>query len=102
MINAILNGILNMITSVVGIILTPLNNLITSLFPDFSGAITNFTNMINTYLGGGLAYASSFIPPLTKSMLLLWFTFLLTYYGVIFSYSVITKVWDIIQKVKFW
>ena len=102
MINALLNGLLSMITTLVGVILSPLNDIITSLFPDFSSAITNFTNMINTYLGSGLAYACSFIPPLTKSMILLWFTFLLSYYGIIFSYSLITKTWDIIQKIKFW
>ena len=102
MIQSILNALLTMITNLVGVILSPLNSLITSLFPDFSGAISSFTTMVNTYLGGAISYATTFIPPTTRSMLVLWLTFLVTYYGAIYSYTLITKTWDIIQKIKFW
>lgn len=102
MIKALLKGILSMATSIVNLVLTPINSLVLALFPDMSLAITNFTNTINTYVGGSLAFVSQFIPPLTKSLLLFWLTFLIAYYGFIWSYTLIIKIYNVIQKIKFW
>ena len=51
MVKALFNVILNLVQSLIGIILVPINTLIEPLFPQsISTAITNFTNFLNTYI----------------------------------------------------
>ena len=102
MIKALLNGIMKIVTSALDIVLLPVNALIKNIFPDMSNAINTFTTFVNTYIGGTLGYFFSILPPISRSIIILWFTFLITYYGVVWSYSLIVKIWNVIQKIKFW
>lgn len=102
MINAILKGILKVITTLLNIFLLPVNLLIENLFPDMTQAIQHFNDFVNTYLSTPLAYFFNLLPPIFKSILLLWLTFIVSYYTIYYSYLAIIKIWDIIQKLKFW
>ena len=102
MIKAILNGILSLVVSIVNVILTPINSIIDSLFPNMATAINNFTNMCNSFFSSGFTWLLQFIPPLTKQMILLWLTFEIAYYGIIWGYTLVIKIYNIIQKIKFW
>ena len=102
MIKAIINGIMSLVSTILDIVLLPVNTLIGNIFPDMSNAISTFTTFITTYVGGSLAYFSSILPPITRSIIVLWLTFLITYYGVVWSYALIMKIWNVIQKIKFW
>lgn len=102
MIKALLNGIMKIVTSALDIVLLPVNALIGNLFPNMSNAISSFTTFVNTYIGGTLGYFFSILPPICRSIIILWFTFLITYYGVVWSYSLIVKIWNVIHKIKFW
>lgn len=97
-----MNGILNMITSVINIFLLPINALFENIFPDMTSAISTFNNFINTYVGGTLSYFFSILPPIFRSLLVIWFTFVIAYYTIYFTYTGVIKVWGIIQKIKFW
>lgn len=102
MIKALLNGILKMIAKVLDIFLTPINLLIENLFPNMANAISTFINFITTYLGNGLAYFFGLLPPLFRNILVIWLTFVIGYYGVYYTYVGILKIWNVIQKLKFW
>lgn len=102
LIKALLNGILNVITSLLNIFLLPINALIENIFPDMSSAISTFNNFINNYVGGTLSYFFSILPPIFRGLLVLWFTFVIAYYSVYYSYLAIIKIWNVIQKIKFW
>lgn len=102
MIKAILNGLLSALTGVVSFLLTPLNALVSNLFPNMATAIATFNNFVDTYLGSNLAYFFSMFPPTFKSLLVLFFTFCIAYYTVYFTYIALVKIFTIIQKVKFW
>lgn len=102
LIKALLNGILNVITSLLNIFLLPINALIENIFPDMSSAISTFNNFINTYVGGTLSYFFSILPPIFRGLLVLWFTFVIAYYSVYYTYLAIIKIWSVIQKIKFW
>lgn len=102
MIKALLNGIMKIVTSVLDIVLLPVNSLIQNIFPDFSSYIGTFTAFVDRYIGGMLGYFISIIPPISRGIIIMWFTFLITYYGVVWSYSLIVKIWNVIQKIKFW
>lgn len=102
MIKALLNGILKVITTLIGFLLTPINALFTNLFPDMSSAISSFNTFVNTYIGGALSYFFSLFPPIFRSLLVIWFTFVISYYGIYYTYKAIIKIFAIIQKIKFW
>lgn len=102
MIKAIINGLLGVITSIVDVFLTPINLLIENLFPDFTNLVNVFNQFVNTYIGGSLSYFFSIFPPIFRSILIIWFTFVIGYYSIYYSYTAIIKVFNIIQKIKFW
>lgn len=88
--------------SIIDIVLTPINLLVDGLFPNMSNAISSFNTMLNSYVGNSLSWFFSFVPPITKSILLIALTFLIGYYTFIWSYSLIIKLWNVIQKIKLW
>lgn len=102
MIKALLNGILGLAKKLIAIVLTPINLLIANLFPDMASAISTFNNFVNQYIGGSLSYFFSLLPPIFRSLLILWFTFVIAYYGFIYTYKGIIKIYEVIQKIKVW
>lgn len=102
MIKLLFNAFFSVIKSIVAIFMTPINLLVVGLFPNLATIITNFNNGVNTYIGRPIAYFSSMLPPITRSVILIWFGVLIAYYGVSFSVHVILKIIEIVKKVKIW
>lgn len=102
MINGILKGILKVITKLLSIFLLPINLLVNQLFPNMSTAIGHFNTFVNTYLGSTLSFFFSILPPIFRSIIFIWLTFLISYYTIYYSYLAIVKIFDLIQKIKFW
>lgn len=102
MIKAIINGLLNVIMSILNVFLYPINALFENLFPDMTNAIGTFNTFVNDYVGGTLSYFFSILPPIFRSLLVLWITFLISYFTIYYTYQGMVKIWGIIQKVKFW
>lgn len=102
MIKAIINGLMSVVTSILDVILIPVNALINGIFPNMASAISSFNSFISNYVGGTISYFASILPPITRNIIGIWLTFLITYYAVVWSYSLIVKIYNVIQKVKFW
>lgn len=102
MIKKILTGILKMILKLLGIFLTPIDSLIANVFPDMQVAIQAFNNFVNNTIGNNLVFFFHLLPPTFRSILVIWFTFIVAYYTIYYTYLAIIKVLDIIQKIKFW
>lgn len=102
MIKRILKGILKALSGVVTGLLTPVNSLFNNLFPNMSNAIATFNRFVTTFFGDTLVYFFSILPPMFRSLLLLWFTFVVGYYGIYYAYLGFLKLFNVIQKVKFW
>lgn len=102
MIKAIINGILGVLMKLIDIVLTPLNLLFDNLFPDVSNMISTFTTFVNKYVGGTLSYFFSLLPPIFRGLLVTFLTFVIAYYGIYYTYLGIKKIFDVIQKIKFW
>ena len=90
------------ITTIVGSALSPINNLVTNLFPDFSNLISTFNYGVTNYIIPKLSYFSVLIPPNTRTFIVLYLTFLITYYSMSFTLHLIVKIFKVIQRVKFW
>lgn len=102
MIKAIINGILNVIMSILNVFLYPINALFENLFPDMTNAIGTFNTFVNDYVGGTLTYFFSILPPIFRSLLIIWLTFLISYFTIYYTYHGLIKIWGVIQKIKFW
>lgn len=102
MIKALINGLLKLLLMILDIVLIPINLLIENVFPSMATAIQTFTNFINNVLGSNLAYFFHLFPPIFRSLLIIWFTFVISYYTIYYTYLGILKIWAIIQKIKFW
>lgn len=102
MIKAIINGLLKLLIMVLNIVLLPINTLIENVFPSMSSAIQTFNNFINNVLGTNMVYFFQLLPPIFRSLLVTWFTFVIAYYTIYYTYLAILKIWAIIQKIKFW
>lgn len=101
MIKAIINGLLSLLMTIVNIVLYPINSLIGAVFPNLaqylSGALTLLANVAN-----GIAYVANFMPPLFKTLVVITITALMYYYTMLWSYTLISKAWSLIQRIKFW
>lgn len=102
MIKAILNGILKMLIAILNLILLPINLLIENIFPSMTSAIQTFNNFVTNTLGNNMVFFFHLLPPIFRSLLVTWFTFVIAYYSIYYTYLAIIKIWAIIQKIKFW
>lgn len=90
------------ITTLTNVILTPVNLLVSGLFPDLSNIIARFTYACNTYLGGGLTWFYTIIPTNARNLITIYVTILISYYTISISVHAILKVYTIIKNVKIW
>ena len=102
MFNILIQGIFKLIKLLTNIILLPINALVVSVIPDFSDSVTNFNNLIQNYIGGGLAYFSSILPPLTRSTIIFYLNLLVILYTTTLTIHLTLKIFKIIKAVKFW
>lgn len=102
MAKALFNVLFSVIKTILNIGLAPINLLVVNLFPDFSNLISTFNNAVQTYIGSTIGYFSSILPPNTRNIILLYLTFLISYYTIVYSAHAIIKIFKIIQRIKFW
>lgn len=101
MIQTLFNGILNILTSIIQIIVLPINALITSTLPDLSSKITELTNGIST-LFTGATWGISVIPHTLLVTLLFIISVEIAKYSIFISTHVISLILNIIKRIKFW
>lgn len=99
---AIFKVLLKFIKSVANAILLPVNALVVNLVPDVAEKISTFNNTISTIFGSSMGYISNFIPPYTKTLIIFYLGFLITYYTIVISVHAILKVIEIIKAIKVW
>ena len=93
--------ILTCVMTTIQIICIPLNALFDGLFPDFSSYVSQIDSALN-YAFDGLSWALNIIPPAVRTVMLFIFTIELAMLVVMRSTHLTSKVWKILQKIKFW
>ena len=105
MVAKLLNGffglLLKLVMTLVQIICLPINALFENVFPDFSEKLTLIDNGLTTAYSG-LSFAINIIPPMVREVLAFIITIELGMLVVMRSTHMTSKVWSILQKLKFW
>lgn len=101
MIKALLNGILSACSQLVNLVTILPDTIIKTAFPDLSNNIQTAISSINSLLLN-IAYALGFLPTTLITILIVIFTIHITFIGVNKSVNAITRLYKIIQKIKFW
>lgn len=101
MFKLIIGLVINLIATVVQAIMSPINLVITNALPDISSKILQVTNGIPTIINY-LNYGLGMIPPGIITVLLFILAVEVAKHTIFTSTHVLLKVWNIIQKIKFW
>lgn len=95
MINAILNGIFNLIVSLVSLLLSPIDLLISQYLPGLNDAFNMISSFFN-YVGSYIVWAVSWVPlnSNVKSLIVAYFTFQLTLPFLVSTIKLAIKWYD--------
>lgn len=93
--------ILNLLATLLQIILAPLNLLISNALPDISAKILEVTNTISSMFGN-ITWALGIIPKPVITALLFIITLEISKHSIYVLTRMLLKVWEVIQKIKFW
>lgn len=101
MFRILFNIIINLIATVIQIVMTPLNLAISSVLPDLSSKILEITTGIPR-LFGGVYWALGILPPAVLSTLIFIIGIEIAKHTIFLSTHTLIKVWNLLQKLKFW
>lgn len=101
MFKALMNGLLNLLGTVVQIICLPINTLISSLLPDLSDKISEVTSVFGSVFSS-ITWALGLIPQPLLSVLSFVITIEIVKHSIYLGTHMILKVWGVLQKIKFW
>ena len=93
--------ILSVLTSLIQIIVLPLNVLITTLLPDISNKILEVSTALNGFFNG-ITWGLGLLPNSLVATLLFILSVEVARYSIFVSSHVITRIFDIIRRIKFW
>lgn len=101
MFQALFNIIINLLATVIQLICWPINALITSTMPDLTAQI----NQVSSGLGGlftGIGWALGLLPPGILGVLTFILGVEIAKHTIFVSTHTLIKVWNVLQKLKFW
>lgn len=101
MFKILLDMLLGLVATIIQIVCWPVNTLISNFLPDISSAILNITTTL-TSVFAGMSWAISGIPVTLKITLLFMLGIEIAKHTIFNNTYMLTRVWTIFQKIKFW
>lgn len=101
MFKALLNILINLVGTIIQIICWPINSLISAALPDMSNKILTITNTFNSVFDS-ITWAIGLIPAPILEVLLFVLVVEVAKHTIYVSTYALLKVWNVIQKIKFW
>lgn len=101
MFKALFDIIIGLLATVIQLIVWPINAVITATMPDISSQITQ----VGTTLGNiftSMGWAVGLIPAPVLAVLVFVVTCEIAKHTVFMSTHMVLKVWNVLQKIKFW
>lgn len=103
MVNAIFKGLFKFLINTTKIFLLPVDLLVSNLFPDFTNMVSTFDSAVTQgYIGRGLAYFGSLLPPNCRVFIIMYLTISIGLYTISLAVHGIIKVIQIIKNIKIW
>lgn len=101
MIQAIFKFLMDLLATVIQIIVWPINAVITATLPDLSSKIQSvgevFATVFNT-----ITWATGLIPDSIIATVIFILTVEIAKHTIFTSTHTLLKVWNVLQKIKFW
>lgn len=101
MFKALFSLIINLVASVIQIVCLPLNLAVSSALPDLTEKISFVTTQFSTIFNN-INWALGLIPPILIETILFVITIEIAKHTIYLSTHTLLKVWNIVQKIKFW
>lgn len=101
MFKALFNIIINLLGTVIQIVVWPINEAIKATMPSISDQILQVSNVLSNVFDC-LSWALGLLPSSVTATLLFIITVEIAKHTIKISTSTLIKVWNVIQKVKFW
>lgn len=101
MFQALFNLILGLLSTILQIILLPFNTLLAQFLPDLSAQISSIVPAITDAMAF-IPWVLSMIPSPIRSAIQFSLVLAIVKYSVSLVARNSTKVWNVIQKIKFW
>ena len=101
MIQAIFKFLLNILATLVQVVVWPINQIIVNALPDLSEKIQQVSNGFNT-LFSGIGWALGILPSSVLAVLIFIVSVEIIKHTIFLSTHTLTKIWTILQKIKFW
>ena len=101
MIQAIFKFLLNILATLVQVVVWPINQIIVNALPDLSEKIQQVSNGFNS-LFSGIGWALGILPSSVLSVLIFIVSVEIIKHTIFLSTHTLTKLWTILQKIKFW
>ena len=101
MFKLLFNGITGILANLLSVICWPIIQVITGTLPNFSDKLTYIPDNLSSVFSG-LTWAISILPPVVVPTLLFILTLEVAKHTIFTSTHALIKVWNLIQKIKFW
>lgn len=101
MIQAIFQFLMNLLATVIQIIVWPINAIITATLPDLSGKIQSVAEVFATVFNT-ITWATGLIPDSIIGTIIFILTVEIAKHTIFTSTHTLLKVWNVLQKIKFW
>ena len=101
MFKLLFNGITRILSNILSVIMYLPNQLVSSAIPDLTEKINFITNNLSQVFDG-LTWAISILPPVLITTLMFILTLEVAKHTIFISTHALIKVWNLMQKIKFW
>ena len=101
MIQAIFKFLLNILATLVQVVVWPINQIIVNALPDLSDKIQQVSNGFSS-LFSGIGWALGMLPNSILVVLVFIVSVEIIKHTIFLSTHTLTKLWTILQKIKFW
>ena len=101
MIQAIFKFLMNLLATVIQIIVWPINAVIEATLPDLSDKIQSVAEVFATVFNT-ITWATGLIPDSIIATVIFILTVEIAKHTIFTSTHTLLKVWNVLQKIKFW
>lgn len=101
MIQAIFKFLMNLLATVIQIVVWPINAIITATLPDLSDKIQSVAEVFATVFNT-ITWATGLIPDSIIVTIIFILTVEIAKHTIFTSTHTLLKVWNVLQKIKFW